>query len=111
MINLLEQAINCGDGDRAAKLIQDVLGIESDEVDLAILHCCKLTAQQTWRDAILGRRPEGVDNADPRTRLKRWDEIVEQGVGSCDLVIRVHQDRNVERISCQSRIVGLTEAY
>jgi hypothetical protein len=32
MINLLEQAINCGDGDRAAKLIQDALGIESDEV-------------------------------------------------------------------------------
>jgi hypothetical protein len=32
MTNLLEQAINCDDGDRAAKLIQDALGIESDDV-------------------------------------------------------------------------------
>ncbi len=32
MTNLLAQAINCGDGDRAAKLIQDALGIESDDV-------------------------------------------------------------------------------
>jgi hypothetical protein len=33
MINLLQQAIN---GDRAAKLIQDALGIESDDV---VNHC------------------------------------------------------------------------
>jgi hypothetical protein len=32
MANLLEQAINCNDGDRAAKMIQDALGIESDDV-------------------------------------------------------------------------------
>jgi hypothetical protein len=32
MTNLLEQAINCDDGDRAAKIIQDALGIESDDV-------------------------------------------------------------------------------
>ena len=32
MANLLEQAINSDDGDRAAKLIQDALGIESDDV-------------------------------------------------------------------------------
>jgi hypothetical protein len=32
MSNLLEQAINCNDGDRAAKIIQDALGIDSDEV-------------------------------------------------------------------------------
>jgi hypothetical protein len=31
-MNLLEQAINCNDGDRAAKIIQDALGIESDYV-------------------------------------------------------------------------------
>jgi hypothetical protein len=31
-MNLLEQAINTDGGDRAAKLIQDTLGIESDEV-------------------------------------------------------------------------------
>jgi hypothetical protein len=32
MTNLLEQAINCNDGDRASKMIQDALGIESDDV-------------------------------------------------------------------------------
>jgi uncharacterized protein HemY len=33
MSNLLEQAINCNDGERAAKIIQDALGIESDEAN------------------------------------------------------------------------------
>jgi uncharacterized protein HemY len=28
----LEQAINCSDGDQAAKILQDALGIESDDV-------------------------------------------------------------------------------
>jgi hypothetical protein len=60
---------------------------------------------------MLRSRPVGVDNADARARLERRDEIVEQAVGLRDLVIHVHQDRNVERISWQSRIVGLTEAY
>ena len=32
MTNLLEQAINCNDGDRAAKIIRDALGIESNDV-------------------------------------------------------------------------------
>jgi hypothetical protein len=32
MTNLLEQAINSNEGDRAAKIIQNALGIESDEV-------------------------------------------------------------------------------
>ena len=32
MSNLLEQAINCNDGDQAAKIIQQALGIESDDV-------------------------------------------------------------------------------
>jgi hypothetical protein len=32
MTNLLEQAIACDDADRAAKIIQDALGIESDDV-------------------------------------------------------------------------------
>jgi uncharacterized protein HemY len=32
MTNLLEQAINFSDADHAAKLIQDALGIESDDV-------------------------------------------------------------------------------
>jgi uncharacterized protein HemY len=36
MTNLLEQAINSNDGDYAAKLIQDALGIESDD---AVNYC------------------------------------------------------------------------
>ena len=36
MTNVLEQAINCNDGDRAAKIIQDALGIDSDDV---VNHC------------------------------------------------------------------------
>ena len=32
MSNLLAQAINCDDPDRAAKMIRDALGIESDDV-------------------------------------------------------------------------------
>jgi hypothetical protein len=32
MTNLLEQAINCNDGDRAAKIIRDALGIETEDV-------------------------------------------------------------------------------
>jgi uncharacterized protein HemY len=32
MPNLLAQAINCNDGDHAAKIIRDALGIESDHV-------------------------------------------------------------------------------
>ena len=32
MTNLLEQTINCSDGDRAVSIIQDALGVESDDV-------------------------------------------------------------------------------
>ncbi len=32
MTNLLQQAIDCDDGDRAARIIRDALGIESDDV-------------------------------------------------------------------------------
>jgi hypothetical protein len=32
MANLIEQAIACDDGDRAARRIQEALGIESDDV-------------------------------------------------------------------------------
>jgi hypothetical protein len=30
--NLLEEAINCSDGDHAARIIQNALGIKSDDV-------------------------------------------------------------------------------
>ena len=32
MSNLLERAIDCNDGEQAAKIIRDALGIESDDV-------------------------------------------------------------------------------
>jgi len=32
MTNLLAEAINCNDGDQAARIIQDALGIETDDV-------------------------------------------------------------------------------
>jgi hypothetical protein len=32
MANLIEQAIACDDGDRAARMIQEALGIQSDDV-------------------------------------------------------------------------------
>ena len=32
MSNLLQQAINCDDADRSARIIQDALGIERDDV-------------------------------------------------------------------------------
>ena len=41
MSNLLAQAIDCDDADRAAKIIQDALGIESDDV----VNC---VFPQTW---------------------------------------------------------------
>jgi uncharacterized protein HemY len=40
MSNLLEQAINCDDADRAAKIIQDALSIESDD---AVNYCFPMT--------------------------------------------------------------------
>jgi hypothetical protein len=43
MTKLLEQAINCNDGDRAAKIIQDALGIESGDV---VNYC----SPKTWPD-------------------------------------------------------------
>ena len=80
------------------------------EADLAIPDGCKLTAKETWRGTMLGRGTESVDNADAPARLEGRDEIVEQGVRLCDLVIHVHQDRNVERACWQLRIVRLTLA-
>jgi len=32
MTNVIEQAINCNDGDQAARIIRHALGIETDEV-------------------------------------------------------------------------------
>jgi uncharacterized protein HemY len=43
MTNLLAQAIDCDDADRAAKMIRDALGIESDD---AVKYCFPMT----WPD-------------------------------------------------------------
>ena len=59
------------------------IGVTADEpieADLAIPNGSELASQETGRGAVLGRRREGVDNADARFRLEREDEIVEQGV-------------------------------
>jgi hypothetical protein len=49
-----EQAINCDDGDRAARIIQDVLGIESDDVVnkmSAMAETCPTTAPRSMPSA------------------------------------------------------------
>jgi hypothetical protein len=43
MSNLIEQAIDCSDGERAAKIPQQALGIESDDV-------VKYCFPQQWPD-------------------------------------------------------------
>ena len=53
MSNLLAEAINCDDPDRAAKIIRDALGIESDDV----VHYCFSTewpADRKWRARYIG---------------------------------------------------------
>lgn len=57
MANLIEQAIACDDGDRAARMIQEALGIESDDVT-------KYVSPKTWpndreqRPRIIGEWPQ-----------------------------------------------------
>ena len=47
MPNLLERAINADDADRAAKIIQDALGIENDDVVQLLLSALRLTADRS----------------------------------------------------------------
>jgi hypothetical protein len=84
------------DGRRREDRKIGVAAREGIEADLLVPYGCKLTAQETWWRTMLGGWFESVDNADARARVERWDEIVEQGVRLYDLVIHVHQDRNVE---------------
>ena len=53
MTNLLAQAIDCDDPDRAAKMIRDVLGIESDDV---VNYCFPQTwpTDREWRARYIG---------------------------------------------------------
>ena len=53
MSNLLEKAINTDDGDRAAEIIKQALGIESDDV---VNYCFPVTwpADREQRASIIG---------------------------------------------------------
>jgi len=53
MTNRLQEAITCNDGDQAARIIQDALGIESDDV---ANYCFPQTwpADREQRAAIIG---------------------------------------------------------
>ena len=77
--------------------------------DLAIAGRGELATQELDRRTMLGGRTLLVDNPDPRSRLQGGREIVEEGVGFCDLVIHVHEDRCIERGRRQPRIVRLAE--
>jgi hypothetical protein len=88
MTNLLARAINCDDGDRAAKIIQQALGVESDDV---ANNCFPKTwpsdreqrARIYRRLAANGSAHSGVTRFRPRpvTRAGRSALLV-QGVGS-----------------------------
>jgi uncharacterized protein HemY len=53
MSNLIEQAINCENGEQAAKIIKQALGIESDDV---VNYCFPITwpADREQRASIIG---------------------------------------------------------
>ena len=63
MTNLLERAISTGDGTRAVKIVQDVLGIESDEV-------ANYCFPKTWPLAENGSAISGV--TEPRRFPSPW---------------------------------------
>ena len=75
-----------------------VAAFEPIEADLTIPYGCKLASQNAGRRAVLGRRPESVDNSDTRVRLERGHEVVKEGVGLSDLMIHVNQDCNIDCI-------------
>ena len=53
MTNRLQEAINCNDGDQAARIIQDALGLETDDV---AKYCFPINwpADREQRAAIIG---------------------------------------------------------
>jgi hypothetical protein len=67
MTNLLQQEINCDDADRAAKIIQDALGIESDDV---VNYCFAMDwpADRERRARIIG---EWLKTGSPESRSLR----------------------------------------
>ena len=79
MTNLLAQAIDCDDADRAAKMIRDALGIESDD---AVKYCFPMTwpddrerrARSKWATPI-------VSNKSQVTTVGRFAKRFSQFVG------------------------------
>ena len=69
MTNLLEEAINSNDGDHAAKVIQEALGIESDDVANYVF-------------------PKNVAEQPRTARTDHWRVVADnRGIGSGSLVI------------------------
>jgi hypothetical protein len=68
MANLLEQAIDCNDGDHAAKIIQHVLGIESDDV-------ANYVFPKTWPSDREQRARIIGEWLQTEARLDRWIEL------------------------------------
>ena len=60
MTNLLQQAINCDDADRAARIIQDALGIESDDVVNYSRKAGPSTTSSVRPSSVSGSKPKHV---------------------------------------------------
>jgi hypothetical protein len=71
--NLLEQAINCDDGDHAAKMIRNALGIESDDV-------ANYVFPKTW--------PANRNSANRKVCGSGDDRLLVYGSGDDRLLIR-----------------------
>jgi hypothetical protein len=78
MTNLLEQAINSNDADHAARLIQEALGIQSDEV-------ANYVFPKAWpggreqRARIIGEWLQ-AEALKPGCKMPRWPEVPRQPV-------------------------------
>ena len=69
MSNLLDQAISCSDGDQAAKVIADALGIEGDEVASYVFpRLGRGTANSALASSASGCRPRRAFSLMPSAR-------------------------------------------
>jgi len=79
MTNRLQEAIDCNDGDQAAKTIRDALGIESDEVANYCLPKNVAYGSRAPASLATGCRPRRVFWADARKR--KWTVLLFAGSG------------------------------
>ena len=71
----LEQAINCSDGDQAAKIIQDALGIETDDVAKYVFpKTWPSTASSALASSASGCRPKRASWPDAHATVDRADK-------------------------------------